>query len=168
MYCAESTRLAPHRSTEAMPRSKSPSPVTSLQQQLTDATHAFAQGILRVLGTSTLSGLTALTGRQAAPEPPGKPQQGIDSVEPPRRKQTSPRTRNLRRLAGTKPVICPVPGCEATGVRSKMNFCNEHSASLSQDDRVHLRQQQRAGHRTEKVEVGDEIKGGRKRRTKKE
>ena len=150
-----------------MPPRKSQGPASSLERRLADAATTFAQEILRVLGTSTLSNLTALTGKQTAPEPKEKPQQEIDPIEPQRRKQTSPRTRTLRKLAGTKPVTCPVPGCETPGVRSKMNFCNEHAASLSQADRDHLRQQQRAGHSVEKVEEGEAIKGGKKRRTKK-
>lgn len=128
----------------------------TIQEALTDAANAFAQEILRILGSTTLSELTQLAGRAAegavtyrrGPGRPPKIERGRVRIPT---KKPSPRTSALRRMAGTKPVPCPVQGCENPGIRSKMNFCNEHAESLSKADRVRLRQLQRANHQVERT-----------------
>lgn len=61
------------------------------------------------------------------------------------RKKPTPQTSAVRRVAGTKPVACPVPGCQNPGVRPKMNFCTEHADALPKEERRRLRDAQRAG-----------------------
>ena len=102
---------------------------TAIEEALTDAAGAFAQEILRILGSSTLSELTQLAGRAAEGtvayrRGPGRPPK-MERLRPGRvpTKKPSPRTSALRRMAGTKPVPCPMQGCQNPGIRSKMNFC---------------------------------------------
>jgi hypothetical protein len=137
-----------------------------IQTQLTQAAHTFAQEILRILRQTTLSELTALAGRQPvgagadaeralAPGPAAAP---LPAAKPAKRKKPTPRTSTLRRIAGTKPVECPVQGCKSPGVRSKMNFCHEHARTLSKAERMKLRQQQRASHVPESIDLPDKKK----------
>lgn len=147
-----------------MPKKKTPGGAMTIQQQLTEAAGAFAREILHILRATTLSDLTALAGR--AP-PGGQAASAPAAQEAPRRRRPSARTSTLRRIAGTKPVSCPVPGCETPGVRSKMNFCNEHAASLSKAERIKLRQQQRSRHVTESILLPESERGGGKKKAKK-
>ena len=133
----------------------------SIQEALTDAAGAFAQEILRILGSSTLSELTQLAGRAAEGtvayrRGPGRPPK-MERLRPGRvpTKKPSPRTSALRRMAGTKPVPCPMQGCQNPGIRSKMNFCNEHADGLSKAERQRLRQLQRATHTVERTVLPD-------------
>lgn len=153
-----------------MPRRKDPGPVASIQNQLTEAANMFAREILRILRATTLSDLTMLAGKAA----PAAPSRGavaavVEDDGGQRRKRPSPRTSTLRRIAGTKPVECPVQGCENSGVRSKMNFCNDHASSLSKAERVKLRAQQKARHISESISLPEggkaaKGKGGRKKK----
>jgi hypothetical protein len=155
-----------------MPRRKDPGAVASIQQQLTEAANVFAREILRILRATTLSDLTVLAGKAgpAAPTAAAAASREVQDEGAPRRKRPSQRTSALRRIAGTKPVVCPVPGCENNGVRSKMNFCNDHASSLSKAERLKLRQQQKARHISESIalpEAGKPQKGGKGGRKKK-
>ena len=44
-----------------------------------------------------------------------------------------------KRIAGTKPVACPVPKCAKPGVRRFANFCVVHAESLSKAEKKRLR-----------------------------
>src|SRR5438067_1102064 len=48
-------------------------------------------------------------------------------------------TNEAKRIAGTKPVACPMPGCNNPGVRRFMNFCVEHHASTPKAEQKRLR-----------------------------
>jgi hypothetical protein len=74
------------------------------------------------------------------------------------KKKVPPRTSAVRRAAGTKPVACPAHGCESPGIRSKMNFCTEHAAALSEEERLRLRQEQRANHPGQDAAAAEEAK----------
>ena len=42
------------------------------------------------------------------------------------------------------PVRCPVPGCAASGIRAKRNFCAAHAAALPEAEQRRLRLRQRS------------------------
>lgn len=42
------------------------------------------------------------------------------------------------------PVTCPASGCKNTGIRAKRNFCVEHAASLSENEKNRMREAQQA------------------------
>lgn len=145
----------------------------SIQAALTDAAQQFAQEILRLLAGATLAELTQLAGR-AAPDAgegvvvrrgPGRPPKAAAVAAPtrtkPPQKRPSPRTSALRRMAGTKPVVCPFPDCQNPGVRSKMNFCSEHAEQLPKAERARLRQLQRANHQVERTILPENLSGKR-------
>jgi hypothetical protein len=48
-----------------------------------------------------------------------------------------------RRIAGTKPVACPVEGCKRPGIRRFSNFCLDHHASVPASEQKALREAQR-------------------------
>jgi hypothetical protein len=81
-------------------------------------------------------------GEVAVRRGPGRPPKAVQSAT---KKKPTPQTSAVRRVAGTKPVACPVPGCQNPGVRPKMNFCNEHADALPKEERRSLRAAQRAG-----------------------
>ena len=87
--------------------------------------------------------LTEPAAEGSAPAAPRRGRRPTKPAKPPKKRPPS-RISALRRTAGTKPVACPAQGCEAPGIRSKMNFCVEHAASLSKEVRQRLRQLQRA------------------------
>ncbi|MCS6913931.1 MAG: hypothetical protein RMK29_19985 [Myxococcales bacterium] len=147
-----------------MPKEKTSGGVVTIQQQLTEAASAFAREILNILRATTLSDLTALAGRAASGSQAADP---AASQEQLRRRRPSARTSTLRRIAGTKPVSCPVPGCQNPGVRSKMNFCNDHAASLPKAERIRLRQQQRSHHVVESIQLPEDDRGEGKKKAKK-
>ncbi len=80
-------------------------------------------------------------GEVAVRRGPGRPPK---AVQPATKKRPTPQTSAVRRVAGTKPVACPAPGCQNPGVRPKMNFCNEHADALPKEERQSLRAAQRA------------------------
>jgi hypothetical protein len=138
-----------------MPGRKNPIPVSiqsSIQQSLSQAAQEFAQQILGILGASTLTELSALSGRRVEPGAATRPgPNGAQATAPignglALKKNPTPRTSALRRQAGTKPVQCPVEGCTSPGVRSKMNFCHDHFIQLSNAQKLELRNAQRAAH----------------------
>jgi hypothetical protein len=49
-----------------------------------------------------------------------------------------------KRIAGTKPVACPAPGCKKPGVRRFRNFCSAHAESLGAAEKRKLRAAQKA------------------------
>ena len=66
-----------------------------------------------------------------------------------------------RRLGKTPvPVQCPVPGCRNPGIRAKRNFCAEHAAGLSDNEKEKLRQQQLASRKGGASSTG--TRGGRR------
>lgn len=142
----------------------------SIQDALTEAAQGFAMEILRILGASTLQELTALAGKAATEDLQVRPLAGrparferllrLRGIMP---KKPSPRTSALRRMAGTKPVPCPYPDCQQPGIRSKMNFCNEHAEQLSKPERARLRQQQRQNHKVERTVLPEDKSAAGKR-----
>ncbi len=88
--------------------------------------------------------LTEPAAEDGAPPAPRRGGRPAKPAQPPKKKP-HPMTSAVRRLAGTKPVACPVRDCESPGIRSKMNFCTEHAGALPKADRQRLRQMQRAG-----------------------
>ena len=87
---------------------------------------------------------------------PAAPRRGPRQRTKQASKKPSPRTSAVRRAAGTKPVPCPVQDCGIPGIRSKMNFCAEHAASLSEAERQRLRQAQRANHAGQDATTSEE------------
>lgn len=143
-----------------MPRSDPANVGTSIQEQLAAAAQTFAVEVLQILSASTLADLTSLAG-QATPVPelprgPGRPaaaslplagdQDPGAGAGDDERRPVAPRTSALRKMAGTKPVQCPVPGCSSPGIRSKMNFCHGHFGVLSPQERLKMRQAQKERH----------------------
>lgn len=118
----------------------------SIQDALTEATEGFADEVLRFLSQLTVQQLTLLGVRTDAAR---RPSQAPMNPQPSQTRPMRPprRLSAVRRSAGTKPVACPVPGCAATGVRAKMNFCPEHADSIPRAERERLRSQQRVQHR---------------------
>ncbi len=94
-----------------------------------------------LLAPTAISVPVAEEGEAAPRRGPGRPRKPVQ----PAKKETSPQTSAVRRVAGTKPVACPVQGCPSPGVRPKMNFCEGHSAELSKEERQRLRAVQKAG-----------------------
>lgn len=148
-----------------------------IQERLTVAAYAFAEEVLRILGESTMADLAALAGHSLEGIPPrrgpGRPSKAeaelaklaaLAKAIP--AKRVPPRTSVLRRMAGTKPVPCPVQDCKNPGVRSKMNFCNEHAAELSKNEMIKLRQQQKSSHVAESLELPQEKQAKGKKKKK--
>jgi hypothetical protein len=143
-----------------MPRSDLANVGTSIQEQLAAAAQTFAVEVLRILSASTLADLTSLAGQAvpapemprrvgrppAAPLPPAEAQAPAPGPLSEERRPVEPRTSALRKMAGTKPVECPVPGCSTPGIRSKMNFCHGHFSVLPEPERLKMRQAQKERH----------------------
>src|SRR5689334_3141616 len=125
-----------------MPRKKHASPngtsEINIHHRIARAAHLFTQEILHILGSSTLEELTALSHGQPAP----RVTLGAATVSaPPVRRRSMEFLKNIGRI----PVRCPVPGCNARGIRSKMNFCMEHAESVPRAEQLKLREAQKAG-----------------------
>ena len=122
-----------------MPRKKHASSVDTselnIHHRIARAAHLFTQEILHILGSSTLEELTALSHNEVATRlmPAATTQQA-----PPRR-----RSMEFLKNIGRIPVKCPVSGCNARGIRSKMNFCMEHAASVPRAEQLRLREAQK-------------------------
>jgi hypothetical protein len=111
-----------------------------LQSELSSAAVSFAKQILEILRAHTLQDLSALqpgSSRSASASAPA-----AAPAQAPRTPR--PRTNELKRIGGTRPVDCRVPGCSEPGVRAKMNFCRTHAQSLSREQRLRLRDAQNA------------------------
>ena len=107
----------------------------TIQEQISNACRNFTQQVIRIIGSSNLRELCAV----AAPE-------RVDTSTPAPRANgvTSPARRVQLREMGMLAVTCPVPGCEARGIRNKSNFCVEHANTLSEEIKVQLREDQKA------------------------
>jgi hypothetical protein len=144
-----------------MPRRTNPQPASSLPEQLTEAATAFTRELLRIIGGTTLTNLCAI-GAEPGPRELAVARQVSNVTEGEgRAPRPGKRTNALRRAAGTRPVSCPVPGCESKGVRSKMNFCSEHAASLPAAKKNRLRQHQRESHIAQPIDVASSSNKGR-------
>ena len=81
--------------------------------------------------------MKAMPGKQPAPAKPSAPAQkpaGSAKLD------AKTRARNeAKRIAGTKPVACPVPGCGKPGVRTFANFCIDHNRALGKAEKKKLR-----------------------------
>ncbi len=101
-----------------------------IRQQIADAARRYAQEVLHIVGSATVAQLQALSRFQRLRAPEAR----------------QPDVSARKRMGGTKPVACPVPGCKNTGVRRHMNFCHEH-ATLPRRQRLRLRAAQRSSGR---------------------
>ncbi|MCS6914425.1 MAG: hypothetical protein RMK29_01020 [Myxococcales bacterium] len=103
----------------------------TIHQRIARAAHLFTQEILHILGSSRLEEITSLA---------------VEEKERPLKAAPVDRRRSAEFLKGIGriPVRCPVPGCTARGIRSKMNFCMEHSATVPRAEQIRLREEQKA------------------------
>lgn len=129
----------PQEGQSLMPRKKKTSSSegsqghATIHQRIARAAQLFTQEILHILGSSRLEEITSLAVGDR--EHPVK-------VAPVDRRRSAEFLKGIGRI----PVRCPVPGCTARGIRSKMNFCMEHSATVPRAEQIQLREEQKASH----------------------